>query len=210
MAWKTCSCLVPCSSKKKKKKQELRLNRWTNIGTHFRLSFDTIVGFVSIRKKCVTGPTRKTNQWLLVHTRHEQKRAMDKSICVFFDESGQLETHARYYRDSMTSKEMRVRLSNDQTASKNNPFIFIRHRADGTLRFPREKLKERKRLLRIRVDFIGAILSKKTVLRILMQRKFDCDGGSSRKFLHFSFPFCLDRCVILKPENWTILFSFVV
>lgn len=31
MAWKTCSYLVPCSSKKKKrkKKEELRLNRWT-------------------------------------------------------------------------------------------------------------------------------------------------------------------------------------
>lgn len=99
---------------------------------------------------------------------------------------------------------MRARL--DQTASKNNPFIFIHHRADGTLCSPlREKLKERKRLSRIRVDFIGAILSKKTVLRILMQRKFDCDGvllGNS--YISLSL-FCLDRCVILKPENWTIL-----
>lgn len=43
----------------------------------------------------------------------------------------------------MTGKEMRARLGDDQTASKNNPFIFIHHRADGTLRFPTRKAQRR-------------------------------------------------------------------
>lgn len=60
--------------------------------------------------------------------------------------------------------------------------------------FLREKLKEGKRLLRIRVGFIGAILSKKTVLRILMQRKFDRDGRVLLANSCISLSsFCLDR-----------------
>lgn len=127
----------------------------------------------------------------------------------FFDESGQLETHARYYWDSMTSEEMRVRLVQRSNSIEEQSFHFYSPSSRWNSTLSTRKAQRKEATFTNTRGFYWSNSLEKDSPSNIDAKEIRLWSGSSRKFLHFSFPFCFGRWVILKPENWTILFSFV-
>ena len=201
MAWKTCSYLVPCSSKKKKrkKKEELRLNRWTEHRDALSIKLWCYRWVYRVDPEKVCNRANKKIGSMITCAHGTRTKACHGQVYLCFLRriwATRELTHVTI--EKKLDDDRAKKCARDSATIKQHPrtilsFLFTIEQME-LYAFLREKLKEGKRLLRIRVGFIGAILSKKTVLRILMQRKFDPDGRVLLANSCISLSsFCLDR-----------------
>lgn len=131
------------------------------------------------------------------------KACHEQVYLCFFDESGQLETRALLLRlgdERGNACETRSNSIEEQSFH----FYSPSSRWNSMLSSTRKAQREEATFTNTRGFYWSNSLEEDSPSNI-DAKEIRLWWGSSRKFLHFSSLFCLDRCVILKPENWTIL-----